>query len=126
MTTASLRRLPKESQLLFPGDKDTNRPQVSSYNPSFLLLLPVLLRGRTADVVSCYGNPALSGKEQGRMRVRAGMGKAVGIEDLHGLIQGNQYAEVISSLHHHCSVIGVAGAAWLNIRRRRLLWDGQA
>jgi len=56
------------------------------------------------------------------MRVRAGMGKGVGIEDVHGLIQGNQCAEVIS-LHHHHSVTGVA---WLNIRRRRLLWDGQA
>jgi len=54
------------------------------------------------------------------MRVRAGMGKGVGIEDVHGLIQGNQCAEVIS-LHHHHSVTGVA---WLNIRRRRLLWDG--
>lgn len=86
MTTTHLRRLPKESQLLFPGDEDINTPQVSSYNPSFLLLLPVLLRGRTADVVSCYGNPASSGKEQGRMRVRTGMGKGVGTEDLHGLV----------------------------------------
>lgn len=44
-------------------------------------------------VVSCYGNLDVSGKEQGRMRVRAEMGKGVGIEDLHSLVQGDQYAE---------------------------------
>lgn len=54
------------------------------------------------EVISCYGNPALSGKEQGRMRMRAGMGEGVEI-DLHSLVQGNQYAEVIS-LHHPSSL----------------------
>lgn len=54
------------------------------------------------EVVSCYGNPASSGKEQGRMRMRAGMGEGVEI-DLHSLVQGNQYAEVIS-LHHPSSL----------------------
>lgn len=55
-------------------------------------------------VVSCYGNPDVSGKERGRMKARAGMGKGVGIEDLHSLVQGNQYAERFlhpSSLQHN-------------------------
>ena len=37
------------------------------------------------------------------MRVRAGMGKGVGKEDLHSLVHSNQYAEVIS-LHHLSSL----------------------
>lgn len=44
------------------------------------------------QVISCYGNPVLSGKEQGKMRMRAGVGKGVVIEDLHSLVQDNQYA----------------------------------
>jgi len=66
VTTTSLRSLPKESQLLFPGDKDTNRPQVSSYNASLLVLLLVLLRGRTAELSAAMATlPCLARSEEG-------------------------------------------------------------
>lgn len=69
------------------------------------------------QVVSCYGNPVLSGKEQGRMRMGAGVGKGVMIEDLHSLVQDNQYAFIIL---HHCKTNEAARQ-----KGRRLLWDGQ-
>lgn len=55
------------------------------------------------EAASCYGNPALSGKERGRIRGRAGVGHSGGIEDLHSLVWGNQYAEVIC-LHRPSSL----------------------